>query len=460
MYAIVDIETTGGYADNNAITEVAIVLHDGNGEVKRYETLINPRQTIPRYVQALTGITDEMVADAPFFEEVAAIIHDWLKDAVFVAHNVNFDYSFLKYQLEACDLPLDCKKLCTIRLSRKIFPGIPSYSLGNLCQHLGISVENRHRAGGDADATVRLFETILKAGGLETIREMIKGRNREQYLPVNLPATQVQQLPLCPGVYYFHDQKGKVIYVGKAKNIRHRVISHFSNNKPGRQRQEFLRNIHSISHEVTGTELMAYLLECIEIKRLWPVYNRSLKRFEPVFGLYVYEDRNGYSHLVLEKRRRQLQPVYTFSQLAEGQQLLRRLVRQWELCPKLCFIQTDSDLCEGVRLQTCHGACEQRESPEIYNERVEAAVGSLLKSLPSFTLLDAGRHPDEKSCILIEQGRLYGMGYLPADVAISDTPGLKEYLTRYPDYDYMRGLVYQHAEQWPGKKFVISLVTE
>jgi len=458
MYAIVDIETTGGYADNNAITEVAIVLHDGNGEVKRYETLIHPRQTIPRYVQALTGITDEMVADAPLFEEVAPTIYEWLKDCVFVAHNVNFDYSFLKHQLEASGLHLDCKKLCTIRLSRKIFPGIPSYSLGNLCQHLGISVENRHRAGGDADATVRLFETILKAGGLETIREMIRGRNREQYLPVNLPAGQVQQLPLSPGVYYFHDQKGKVIYVGKAKSLRHRVVSHFSNNKPGRQKQEFLRNIYSISYEVTGTELMAFLLECVEIKRLWPVYNRSLKRFEPLYGLYVYEDRNGYSRLVLEKRRHQLQPVYTFSQLADGQQLLRKLVREWELCPKLCFIQTDSDLCEGVRLQSCHGACEQREAPDIYNERVEAAVGSLVKSLPSFTLLDAGRHPEEKSCILIEQGRIYGMGYVPVDSQIMDAAALKDHLTRYPENDYMRGLVYQYAEKWPGKKSYLSPV--
>jgi DNA polymerase-3 subunit epsilon len=458
MYAIVDIETTGGYADNNAITEVAIVLHDGNGEVKRYETLIHPRQTIPRYVQALTGITDEMVAGAPLFEEVAPVIHEWLKDCVFVAHNVNFDYSFLKHQLEACGLHLDCKKLCTIRLSRKIFPGIPSYSLGNLCQHLGISIENRHRAGGDADATVRLFETILKAGGLETIREMIRGRNREQYLPVNLPAGQVQQLPLSPGVYYFHDQKGKVIYVGKAKSLRHRVVSHFSNNKPGRQKQEFLRNIYSISYEVAGTELMAFLLECVEIKRLWPAYNRSLKRFEPVFGLYVYEDRNGYSRLVLEKRRHQLQPVYTFSQLADGQQLLRKLVREWELCPKLCFIQTDSDPCEGVRLQSCHGACEQREAPDIYNERVEAAVGSLVKSLPSFTLLDAGRHPEEKSCILIEQGRIYGMGYVPVDSQIMDAADLKDHLTRYPENDYMRGLVYQYAEKWPGKKSYLSPV--
>jgi len=452
MYAIVDIETTGGYAASNAITEVAIVLHDGNRELRRYESLVRPGMNIPRYVQALTGISDEMVAGAPCFEEIASLVYDWLKDAVFVAHNVNFDYSFLKHQLRDCGFELDCKKLCTVRLSRKTFPGAPSYSLGNICQHLGISIPNRHRAGGDADATVRLFEQILKAGGLEHIRGMLKGNSREQYLPINLPAEQLDQLPMVPGVYYFHDQKGKVIYVGKAKNLRHRVTSHFSNNKPGRQKQEFLRNIYSISHETTGTELMAFLLECIEIKRLWPAYNRSLKRFEPSYGLYIYEDRNGYSRLVVEKRRRQLQPVYTFSLLLEGQTLLRKVVKEFRLCPKLCFIQRDNDTCIGLTTGECDGACEHKESPQAYNERVEAAVGALVKSLPSFTLLDDGRHPEEKSCILIEQGRMYGMGYLPADAAIRDAEELKGYLTRYPENDYMRGLIYQYAERWPRKR--------
>ncbi len=466
MYAIVDIETTGGYAANNAITEVAIVLHDGNRELKRYETLVQPGMTIPRYVQALTGISDEMVAGAPYFEEVAPLIYEWLKDAIFVAHNVNFDYSFIKHQLKACGLDLDCKKLCTVRLSRKTFPGAPSYSLGNICQYLGITIPNRHRAGGDAEATVSLFEKILKAGGLEYIRGMLKGNSREQYLPVNLPAEQLELLPMLPGVYYFHDQKGKVIYVGKAKNLRHRVVSHFSNNKPGRQKQEFLRNIYSISHETTGTELMAFLMECIEIRRLWPAYNRSLKRFEPSYGLYVYEDRNGYSRLILEKRKKQLQPVYTFSLLLEGQNLLRKLVREFRLCPKLCFIQRDNDTCIGLSTQEphlpgsadmhCDGACEQRESPQSYNERVEAAITALVKSLPSFTLVDEGRHPEEKSYILVEQGCLYGMGYLPADTAVYDVSELKSYLTRYPENDYMRGLIYQHAEKWPGKKINLA----
>ncbi|MBS1661058.1 MAG: GIY-YIG nuclease family protein, partial [Bacteroidetes bacterium] len=409
--------------------------------------------SIPRYVQALTGITDEMVADAPYFEEVAPFIHDWLKDSIFVAHNVNFDYSFLKHQLKECGLDLDCKKLCTVRLSRKTFPGAPSYSLGNICQHLGITIPNRHRAGGDADATVQLFERILKAGGLEIIRGMLKGNSREHYLPIHLPAEQLEQLPMVPGVYYFHDQKGKVIYVGKAKNLRHRVVSHVSNNKPGRQKQEFLRNIYSISHEVTGTELMAFLMECVEIKRLWPAYNRSLKRFEPTYGLYVYEDRNGYSRLILEKRKKQLQPVYTFSLLLEGQNLLRKLIREFRLCPKLCFIQRDNIPCDGLHTGDCDGACEQKEAAGVYNERVGAAIEALVKSLPSFTLMDDGRHPDEKSCILIEQGRLYGMGYLPADTAIYEATELKNYLTRYPENDYMRGLIYAHAERWPAKRY-------
>jgi len=459
-YAIVDIETTGGYATNNAITEVAIVLHDGNREVRRYETLVNPGMTIPRYVQALTGINDEMVADAPYFKEIAPFLYEWLEHSIFVAHNVNFDYSFLKHQFKACGLDLDSRKLCTVRLSRKVFPGAASYSLGNICLHLGIPVTNRHRAGGDADATVQLFERILKEGGLEHISSMLKGRSKEQYLPLHLPASQVEELPETPGVYYFLDQKGKVIYVGKAKNLRKRVSSHFSNNKPGRQKQEFLRNIHAITHETTGTELMAFLLECIEIRRLWPLYNRSLKRFEQTYGLYLFEDRNGYSRLVLEKKKKQLQPVYTFSMIHEGQNLLWKMIREWKLCPKLCFVQTNDGPCEGIRQEICMGACERRESAAAYNKRVQQAVESLVKSLPSFTLVDAGRHSEEQSCILVEKGKFYGMGYLPADVSgsglngnFSDLEEIKSHLTAYPENDYIRGLVYQYVERWPGKRF-------
>jgi DNA polymerase-3 subunit epsilon len=456
MFAIVDIETTGGYAANNAITEVAIVLHDGRREIKRFESLVNPLLTIPRYVQSLTGITDEMVSTAPVFEKIAPAVYELLKDAIFVAHNVNFDYSFLKYQLKASGFELNTKKLCTVRLGRKVFPGFPSYSLGNLCRELGIDISNRHRAGGDVDATVELLRLILQKDTQGHVQLMLKGKNKEQYLPTNLPAEQLENLPMVPGVYYFHDQKGKVIYVGKAKNLRKRVSSHFSNNKPGKQKQDFLRNIYSISHQTTGTELIAFLLECIEIKKLWPLYNRSLKRFEQAYGLYFFHDRNGYLRLAIEKRKKQLQPLYTFSLLMEGQNLLKKLIRAFDLCPKLCFVQFGEDKCEGIKATYCQGACEQKEEPAVYNKRVEQAIGSLKKELPSFTLIDEGRHSEEQSCILVEQGKFYGMGYLPADTAIMETAELKDYITAYPENDYMRGLIYQHAARWPLKKIVFE----
>ncbi|HVM86798.1 MAG TPA: exonuclease domain-containing protein [Puia sp.] len=456
MYVIVDIETTGGYAVNNAITEIAIVLHDGEREVKRFETLVNPGMPIPRYVQVLTGITDEMVKDAPFFDEIAYEVFGLLQGNVFVAHNVNFDYSFLRHQLNALGFTLNCKKLCTVRLGRKVFPGLPSYSLGNLCRSLNINIANRHRAGGDADATVLLFKKILDSDADGHVESMLKGRNREQYLPPNLPVEQLEQLPTLPGVYYFHDQKGKIIYVGKAKNLLKRVTSHFSNNKPNRQKQEFLRNIYSISYLESGTELIAYLFECIEIKRLWPKYNRSLKKFEQTYALYVFEDINGYLRLAIEKKKKQLEPVYTFSLMLEGQNMLRKLIAEFNLCPKLCFVQVNNDECEGVKTGNCFGACGHMESAAIYNGRVKAAIESLQKALPTFTLIDEGRNHNEQSCILVEQGKFYGMGYLSAGMTIINKEELKNYLTKYPENDYMRGLIYQHASKWPDKRFNIA----
>jgi DNA polymerase III subunit epsilon len=457
MYAIVDIETTGSYAANNGITELAIVLHDGNKIVDRYETLINPLVPVPRYIQVLTGIHTDMLKDAPVFSDVAARVHGMLKDAVFVAHHVNFDYSFIKYQLETAGFELDTKKLCTVRLSRKVFPGMPGYSLGKLCRELEIPILNRHRAGGDADATVILFEKILRQDSQGVIRQMLHGKNREQYLPPNLPSEQMASIPYTAGVYYFHDQKGKVIYVGKAKNLRSRVCSHFSNNHPGMRKQEFLRNIYSVSWQECGTELMAFLLECIEIRRLWPAYNRSLKRFEQAYGLYVYEDQSGYLRLTIEKKKQNLTAYYSFNGLAEGWQVMCKLVRQFELCPKLCFLERGNETCSGLLDKSCRGACIQQESAGEYNQRLLTALQSLQELLPSFIIRDRGRDSSEESCVLIENGRFYGMGYLDKETQIQDLETLKDRLTVYPENDYMRGLIYTFAEKWPEKKQTLKV---
>jgi DNA polymerase III subunit epsilon len=458
MYAIVDIETTGSYAANNGITELAIVLHDGNKIIDRFETLINPLASIPRYVQVLTGINPDMLKDAPVFAEVASRVYEMLKDAIFVAHHVNFDYSFVKHQLETCGIDLDSKKLCTVRLSRKVFPGLPGYSLGKLCRELEIPIQNRHRAGGDADATVILFEKILSQDTQGAVKQMLHGKSREQYLPPNLPSEQIASIPYTPGVYYFHNQKGKVIYVGKAKNLRSRVCSHFSNNSPGLRKQEFLRNIFSISWQDCGTELMAFLFECVEIRRLWPAYNNSLKRFEQTYGLYVYEDQAGYLRLTIEKKKQNLPVYFSFNALSEGWQLLRMLVRQFDLCPKLSFIEKGNETCSGLLDKSCRGACIHEESAFNYNQRLMKALESLQEKLPSFLIRDRGRHSSEESCILIENGRFYGMGWLDKALQIQNLETLKEQLTAYPENDYMRGLVYSFAEKWPEKKTSVRVL--
>jgi DNA polymerase-3 subunit epsilon len=445
MYAIVDIETTGGYASNNGITEVAIVLHNGKEVEGRYQTLVNPNQKIPVYISALTGITQSMVAEAPEFGELAPNIHRLLADRIFIAHNVNFDYSFLKHHLQAAGLEFNCRKLCTVRLSRQVYPGLKSYSLGNLCRHFNIPIEGRHRAGGDAAATTRLFEHLLLNGGLPYIERSIK-RSKEQSLPPFLPKEKVDNLPYGPGVYYFHDAKGKVVYVGKAKNLKYRVSSHFTHNGAGRQRQEFLRTIHDVSFQSCGTELMAAILENIEIQRLWPAYNTSQKRFAAVFGLYCFEDRRGYLRLGIDRKRKHLPAIYTFGLYIEGYNLLKRLVDKYSLDRRLCFIdRTSLEESEFADLP----------SPEVYNERVLSSLDSLKNQLPTFAIMDDGREPDEKSIVLMEEGKFYGMGYLSSSSSNLSPDDLKQHLTIYPETDYIRNLIYQYVSKWPERKVVL-----
>ena len=448
MYAIVDIETTGGYAAANGIIEISIQLFDGETVIEQFETLVNPHQAIPRYIQAFTGISNEMVQDAPSFEDVAEKIFTLLQGTVFVAHNVNFDYSFIKNHLQAYGYTLNAKKLCTVRLSRQIFPGFPSYSLGNLCHSLGIELENRHRAGGDAQATVTLFKLLLQNDANGHIDGSLKKASKEQMLPPNVPKAHFDALPATPGVYYFHDVKGKVIYVGKAKNIRQRVNSHFSNNSDARQRQNFLRHAYAITFQPTATELMACILESTEIKQLWPAFNNAQKKPEDVYGIFVYEDQNGYMRLAMEKRRKASNPIYTFHYKVDGHGVLKKLIAEFSLCPKLCFIQTDNEPCIGIVEAHCHGACEKKEAPAAYNARVLQAIASLT-ARPSYVVLDKGLDSNELSCIMVVRGAFFGMGYLPKDFTNISAEAIKEYIKPYKENSYIRTLLNSHLNKFP-----------
>ncbi len=449
-YAIVDIETTGGFASANGIIEIAIRIFDGEKVIESFESLVNPHQHIPKYIQAFTGISNKMVADAPSFEVIAEKVFTILEGNVFVAHNVNFDYSFIKNHLEFYGYSLHTKKLCKVRLARQIFPGLPSYSLGNLCQSLGIELINRHRAGGDAEATVVLFKKILANDTKGTIGSSLHRNSKEQILPPHVPKSHFDALPSLPGVYYFHDGKGKVVYVGKAKNIRTRVNSHFSNNSASRQKQNFIKNIHAISFQPTATELMAAILESTEIRRLWPLFNTSQKRQEEVYGIFVYEDQNGYMRLAIEKKRKGNHPVCTFHYKVDGYGVLRKLMKEFFLCPKLCFIQTDNDPCVGIKEEHCHGACEKKEAASIYNERLMQAIASLTHK-PSYLVVDKGLGDDEISCIMVEKGSFFGMGYLPKKLDMANREMLLEYIKPYKENSYIRTLLLSHASSNPSQ---------
>ncbi len=303
-----------------------------------------------------------------------------LNNRVFVAHSVNFDYSFLKNELKLSGYELNCKKLCTVRLSRKTFPGLPSYGLGNLCSSLEIPLQNRHRAGGDAAATVILFEKILAADG-EAIHKFLKRGSKEQALPPNLPKEEFEKLPETTGVYYFHNRKGKVIYVGKAVNIKKRVSGHFSNNSTGKQKQDFMREIFHIRFIECESEQAAFTLETQEIKRIWPQFNRAQKRYEPLFGIVHYNDQTGFSRLALKKLNNKRESNFQVKTLLEGQELLRKLVTEHELCLRLAGIPKSKEHCIETDCVCCK---TNKRHIKIYNKKVEAALTSLMDVMMTY----------------------------------------------------------------------------
>ena len=450
MYAIVDIETTGGYAAANGITEISIQVFDGEKVIEQFETLINPKQIIPKYIQAFTGISNEMVQHAPSFEDVSEKIYTILQGNIFVAHSVNFDYSFIKNHLEFYGYTLNTKKLCTVRLARQIFPGLPSYSLGNLCHSLEIELKNRHRAGGDANATVILFQKLLANDSKNIIATSLHRHSKEQALPPNVPRKHFTQLPSTPGVYYFHDSKNKIIYVGKAKNIKKRVSSHFSNNSDSKQRQNFLRHTYGISFNSCGTELMASILEATEIKRLWPIFNQAQKQPEETYGIYLYEDQNGYLRLVIDKKRRHSSPVCSFHYKVDVHNFLKKLIVRFNLCPRLSYIQIDNEKCTGMLENYCFGACEQLEEATLYNERVRQALNSL-KERPSYIVFDKGLEEKQLSCIIVEKGSFVGMGYIPPEMKDEKLETIKECMQPLKENAVIRQLLSRYAEQFSHK---------
>jgi DNA polymerase-3 subunit epsilon len=449
MYAIVDIETTGGNATSGSITEIAIVITDGREILHRFESLVNPMQPIPLFIQNLTGITDDMVAGAPVFNQIAEQVHELLCDKIFIAHNVNFDYSFIAHQLSQHGYRLQSGKVCTVRLSRKVFTGLPSYSLGNLCRSLGIQVSNRHRASGDANATTKLFMLLLENDKENHLQGMLKKGSRESYLPMHLNTAEIESMPNTPGIYYFHDVKGKIVYVGKAKRLQKRVISHFSNNSVSGRKQELLRVVTKISYRECGNELMANIYESMEIKRLWPRFNRSQKKFEQRYGVCSFTDQRGINRLAIVKKKKNIQVHTSFPLQIDGIRILNRLVREFKLCPKMCFLQEDSIECVGLEEKFCCGICKTINDPRLYNKKVSKAIQHLTSSEPSIIIFGQGRNEEEYSCVMIGKKDLCATGFIAKKTRKQPPKKLVSLLEPGIPNEYIKSMVIRHADLYP-----------
>ena len=449
MYAIVDIETTGTNATYNCITEVAIYVHDGDKIVDEWHSLINPKREIPPFIIQMTGITNEMVADAPEFADVAEEIYTMLHDKIFVAHNAGFDYGFIKSHLLENGYELKSKKLCTVRLSRKIFPGFKSYSLGRLCESLGVQIENRHRAAGDALATAKIFGLLIQKDTGNHVTTALKRNSKEQLLPPNMEKAVLEQLPEACGVYYFHDAAGKIIYVGKAINIKSRIFGHFTYADYHGKENDLRNSVFDITYTLTGNELIALLLESEEIKRKFPKFNNAQKQWDRNYCIFKYIDQRGYIHMAIERYNVKKEVLKVFADFLSARNYLIEKMHAFQLCGKYCHLQKVKKACYNHELGICLGACVEKENPETYNERAENAIAAFRDETDTYFIVGKGRAGNEKSVIYIDKGHYLGFGFFDADWYNGDPEILIDVIKWRPDTpDVQRilsGYISRHA---------------
>lgn len=421
MYSIVDIETTG---HSSKITEISIFVFDGEKIVDEYTTLVNPECIIPPFITNLTGITNAMVGNAPKFFEIAKKVNQITQDTIFVAHNVNFDYNIIQKEFKDLGFDFKRKKLCTVRLSRKLIPGLKSYSLGALCTTQNIEIKDRHRAKGDAEATTILFEKLLKLDDNQVVfNSFLNPKSKQATLPPLLPKKIVDELSTKTGVYYFKNSNDEVIYVGKANNIKQRVTSHFYDK--ARKEVTMCLETSNITYTETGSELLALLLESSEIKKIYPKFNRAQRRNNESIGLFSYEDRNGITHLAFNRLKLVSKPLMKFYNTVDCRTFLEKLCEEFELCPKYCHLQSNVSSCFHYQLKKCKGICREEETVANYNKRVKKAIESIQFKNSNFIIQESGRNKKENGFVLIANGIYKGFGYVDSSKEFSS---ISEYL--------------------------------
>lgn len=410
-FAIVDIETTGGSQKSRGITEIAVVLSDGKNILDTWSSLVQPFEHVPPRIEALTGINDGMLEDAPSFSDLADELEALLADAVFVAHNVGFDYAFIRGHFEAMGTTWQRPKLCTVRLARKAFPGLPRYGLGALCDAKNIPHKDRHRALGDAEATVELFHQILQSErGQTAVETSLKKGTREQWMPQHVPAKEFDALPNEPGVYWFLDAREKPLYIGMSIHIQTRVRSHFSGTTASTKRQVLLRDMRSLKHELSGSEWMAAVMEDVRIRAHWPPLNRAQKQPRAYRSIVHYKDRQGRSRLAIRPQQGTRGALKTFHSEANARKWLHLQVQEFHLRYDLLGL----------------GAMVPEETVELaqHEAHFATAMEEWSKTVSGW-FCERGRTPDERGLIAVKDGHVCGFGFVEADDLDGDLHGKK-----------------------------------
>jgi DNA polymerase-3 subunit epsilon len=438
MFAIIDIETCGGKFEfqRGRITEICILVHDGLQVVDKFTTLINPECNISPYFTKLTNITNEMVADAPKFHEVAKKIIEMTENRIFVAHNVGFDYGFIKAEFASLGYKYRRDTLCTVRLSRKLIPGKMSYSLGHLCAALGIEIHGRHRAEGDAVATAELFDRLIS---LKSIHPQYKNMGVEQIMSRRIDKIKeyiLKKLPEACGVYYFLNKEQQIIYVGKSTNMYQRAVSHF--NTTEKKGKKMLNDLYNVDFVLTGSELIALLLEAEEIKKHKPKYNRMRKSEIFTHCIDWFTDKDGIINFKIVEYDLSESALLSFNSYLSAREKMETLLEEQTLCLKYCGLTGEESVCFNHQIKTCNGICANEEEVEEYNKRAQKILDEYIFRTRDFVLLDRGRQPEEYSLIHIENGKYRGYGYLDSTHQMACEEELKYVAspkTYYPDCD-------------------------
>jgi len=425
LYAILDIETTGGQFNEEGITEIAIYRHDGHEVTDQFISLVNPEIPIQPFVVKLTGINNSMLRTAPKFHEVARRIVEITDGCILVAHNASSDYRILRNEFRRLGYDFQSQILCTVELAQQLIPDQPSYSLGKLVRGLGIPIADRHRASGDAIATMKLFQLLLSKDIEKSIvRQHIRTEVEKGIEPKLLDL--IDSVPSRTGIYYMYDQSGKLLFIGRSRNMKKNLTQHFTGS--ARISKKLQADTFTVTFEETGSELIAILKETQEIKANQPVYNRQKTRRNPVpWGLFSV-DKGGYNAFEFRKTDGQETPLVAFISLQDGKNTLGKATSILGLCRKLNDLDPDGAVpCSAYRHEKCRGACIGEEDVESYNTRV-AKFLDRIDTEGNLIITDRGRTVSEKSAVVIENGYFKGYAFYDLNHQIKNLAVLKNIL--------------------------------